>query len=220
MAKFAVIGLGKMGSEAARTLADQGAEVIAIDNSKELVERIKDHVAATVILDGTDDDALREIHIEDVDAAIVTMGDSMEASILSTLILKEMGVVEVIARAISDSHARVLEKIGADKVVQPEREMGRRLAHIALTKSVREYVELPGGLGVTEILASAEMVGRSLAELDFRRRYQAMVLGIRRGEGEAESLVTLPQAAERIEEGDRLVVTALEAELQKLIQGK
>ena len=215
--KIVVVGLGKMGVAAARTLAENDVEVIAVDNDRDLVEKIRDEVASTMVVDGTDIHALEELPLDGCDAAIVTMGDQVEASILCTLRFREMKVEQVFTRAVNQSHAEVLEKIGAHFVVQAEKEMGERLARNALNRSIQEYLEPFPGLAVAEVSAPPEMDGKSLQEGEFRDRYKAVVLAIKRGKkGVTGSFQLLPKASATISRDDRLWVAGRSEDLRAI----
>jgi trk system potassium uptake protein TrkA len=141
----------------------------------------------------------------------------VEASIVSTMILKEMDVPEVFSRAVSHSHAEILKKVGADYVVEAEKEMGERLANIALNRSIKKYVEPIEGLGIAEVPTSPEMHLQSLADSEFRNKYGVTVLAIVRSEdGGAPTFLLMPKAATIIQEGDRLLVAGREDDLQKI----
>ncbi len=223
--QFAVIGLGRFGSSVAQTLANAGHEVLAIDENEERVKEISDLVTEAVVLDATDEKALRAVGIEDVDVAIVAIATDMQASILITLLLKEIGVKEVVAKALNARHGRILQKIGADKVVFPEREMGERLAQTLITPSVLEQIELSPGHSIMEIVAPEAFVGKTIRALDIRAKYGANIITIKKKVpqltkgGEAEFVETVniaPRAEDKIEEGDHLVVIGKDENLTKL----
>ncbi len=160
--QFAVIGLGRFGSSIARTLYNQGCEVLAIDRREEMVQEMSGSVTQAVQLDATDEKALKAVGIENIDVAIVAIGENLQASILISILLKEVGVKEVIAKARTPLHGRILKKIGADKIIFPEKEMGARLARSLVTTNILEQVELSPGYSVVEILAPKEFAGKSI----------------------------------------------------------
>lgn len=223
--QFAVIGLGRFGSSVARTLVDAGYEVLAIDENEERVKEVSDLVTEAVELDATDEKALRAVGIEDVDVAIVAIGTDMQASILITILLKEIGVKEVVAKAINARHGRILQKIGADKVVFPEREMGERLAQTLITPGVLEQIELTPGHSIMEIVAPEAFVGKTIRALDIRAKYGANIITIKKkvpqlteaGETDfVETVNIVPKADDKIEKGDHLVVVGKDEHLAKL----
>ncbi|MBU4561428.1 TrkA family potassium uptake protein [bacterium] len=223
--QFAVIGLGRFGSSVARTLVNAGCEVLAIDESEEKVKEISDLVTQAVELDGTDEKALKAVGIEDVDVAIVAIATDMLASILITLLLKEIGVKEVVAKALNARHGRILQKIGADKVIFPEREMGERLAQTLVTPSVLEQIELAPGHSIMEIVAPKAFVGKTIRDLNIRAKYEANIITIKKKvphltkTGETDFVETVnmtPKAEDRIEKGDHLMVIGKDESLSKL----
>jgi trk system potassium uptake protein TrkA len=208
-----VVGLGRFGQALCRTLAEQGNQVIAVDRSRQSVEEMSEVVDLSVQADATDMDALTKVGAKDVDIAVVAIGGNIEASILATTILKDLGVPYVIARAENAVHARVLARVGANRVVFPERDMGERLALLLVHPWMSHFAQLPGSaFHVGEIRPLPEMEGKTLAELDFRTRYNAVVLNINHlGER------FIPKADSVIEEGDRILVAGLREDLEKWV---
>ena len=223
--QFAVIGLGRFGTSVARTLVNQGHEVLAIDEDEERVAEMSDLVSQAVQLDATDEKALRAVGIEDVDAAVVAIGEDIQASILVTLLLKEIGVKEVVAKAVDVRHGKILQKIGADKVVFPDREMGERLAQTLVTPNVLEQIELSPGHSIMEIIAPEAFVGKTIRDLDIRAKYGVNIITIKKKvphltkTGETDFVETVniaPKADDKIEEGDHLVVIGKDKNLTQL----
>lgn len=212
MKQFAVIGLGRFGSSVARTLHAAGHQVLGIDESEERVRHNLDNCTRAVEADATDEQALRAIGIRNFDTVIVGVGGDIQASILVTLMLKELGVKHVLAKAQSELHGRVLYKIGADRVVFPERDMGSRVAKSLLATNILEYIELAPEISILEFRVGSTMVGQSLRQLDFRNKYQANIIGVKRG----DEFSLAPRADEKIEEGDVLVVVGKNDDLRRL----
>ncbi len=177
---FAVIGLGIFGRQVCATLTDHGASVIAMDNDPAKVERIKETVTQAVLVNATDGDSLALAPLEDVDVAVVAMGDSVEASILATTLLKRQAIPYVVARAISTVHAQVLKQVGADEVINVELDAGLRLGNRLVAPRILEQVSLSSGVSVAEMHVPGPVVGKSLAELALRGRYQISVISIKR----------------------------------------
>lgn len=200
--QFAVIGLGKFGASVARTLAEMGHEVLAIDKDPDKIQHLADSVTHAVQADATDEEALRVIGIRNVDVAVVTIGQDIRASILASLILKEIGVGLVVAKATDELHGRLLEKLGVDRVVYPERDMGVRLANSLASSNILEYIELSPDYGVAEIVATEDFANKTLRDLNLRARYGANVVAIRSG----DDVKVSPGADDRVREGDILVV--------------
>jgi trk system potassium uptake protein TrkA len=177
--QFAVIGIGRFGYSVAKTLAEQGCQVLAIDKDHERVQEISDFVTQSVNLDATDEKALRAVGIGDIDVCVVSIGQNKEASIMTTLLLKEMGIGEVVCKAITVMHGRVLQKIGADLVVFPEGEMGERVARSLAHPNILDNLELSKDYGIFEIVTPKEFVGKTLADLDIRARFGLNVIAVR-----------------------------------------
>ncbi len=200
--KFLVIGLGRFGSNVAIHLARGGQAVLAVDRSPKLVQELASVVDSAVCLDSTDEAALRELGIEDVACAVVAIGsESIESSILTTSVLRQMGVPRLIARAVTELHGRVLFAVGAHEVVNPEQAMGRRLARQLAFPGLLEHIELGDAAEIAEVEVPEAWVGRSLVELDVRRNFNLSVVAIRRG---GKVMATLA-GDERMESGDVLI---------------
>jgi trk system potassium uptake protein TrkA len=173
MERYAVIGLGRFGRKLATLLAEAGAEVIAVDRQKESVDAIRDTVALAVALDSTDREALRVQGIHQVDVAVVGIGSNFEANLLTTTILKELGAPRVISRATTDRRARILSRIGADSVANPELESAERWRSRLLAPRIMERIELEEGYSMTRLAAPESFFGKSLVELDVRRSFES-----------------------------------------------
>ncbi|MBT9133666.1 MAG: Ktr system potassium uptake protein A [Firmicutes bacterium] len=212
MKQFAVIGLGRFGSSVARTLQAAGHQVLGIDKSEERVRHNLDNCTRAVEADATDEQALRALGIRNFDTVIVGVGGDIQASILVTLMLKELGVKHVLAKAQSELHGRVLYKIGADRVVFPERDMGSRVAKNLVATNILEYIELAPDISILEFMVGSAMVGHSLRQLDFRNKFQANIIAVKRGDEFSLAL----KADEKIEEGDVLVVVGKNDDLRRL----
>lgn len=203
---YAVIGLGIFGSAVAKALARAGMDVIAIDNDMDAVENASDVIPSSVQADAQDLKALKEAGVANVDAAVVAMGDHLEDSIIAVMNLKELGVKQIIAKANNKRYRYVLEKVGATQVIQPEREMGQRLAATLLSPNVVDLSALDDAYSVLEVKAPEGWAGHSLAELNLRAAYGVNVIGIRKqGSSRMDASFT---AATIIEPTDTLVVVA------------
>ncbi|WP_333784943.1 TrkA family potassium uptake protein [Thermocrinis sp.] len=209
---FGVIGLGRFGHHVAKTLAQGGAEVIACDSDEEKVRQIADLVSMAFVLDATDEKALKESGIVNADTVVVSIGENIEASILIVVQLKELGVKEVIAKAANPMHGKILERLGVDRVIYPERDMAIRLAHSLLIGEFIEEIPIGEKYSIFEIKAFEFMQGKSLKELDLRKRFEISVLAIKRG----EAMLVNPSGDERILPGDILVVLGTTAKLSEL----
>lgn len=176
-----VIGLGRFGSEVARELCRQGCEVLAMDVSSDLVSQIANDVTHAVVGDGQDKEVLRALGAREFDCGIIAIGDDLASSVLVTMNLKELGIPRIICKAHDETHRRVLEKLGADRVVIPEQEQADRLARSLSSHNVLDYIELSEEYGIIEIPAPAGWKGKSLKELNIRAALGVNILAIRRG---------------------------------------
>lgn len=224
MARFAVIGLGRFGMSLATHLTEAGAEVVAIDADRRVIENIKDEVTVAVALDATDEHALRAQNLEKVDAAIVCMGESFEANQLATLLLKNIGVKRIIAKANTTTQRHILQLIGADQVISPEEEMGAKLAKRLLVPFALEMIPLAEGFSMIEINAPAAFVGKALKDLKLRQRFGINVVAIKKhhppeSEGATPviaSIDSLPSPESIINEYDILILIGHEDGLRQL----
>lgn len=215
MKSFIVIGLGRFGTEAAKSLCRQGCEVLAIDNKSELVQQLSGEVTQAVVGDARDKEVLRALGAKDFDCGIVAIGDSLADSVLATMNLKELGVKHIVCKAYDDTHRHVLKKLGADRVVIPEKENADRLAKSLASANVLDYIELSEDYGIIEVPAPNPWKGKSLIELNVRAKLGVNILAIKR-----DGCITVsPSADFRIESGDIMVVlgdTAALKAVQKL----
>lgn len=208
-----VVGLGRFGKALCKTLVEKKNQVIAVDRLRQPVEEVAELVDLSVQADATDVEALTKVGTKEADIAVVAIGESIEASVLATTILKDLGVPHVISRAQNALHARVLARVGADRVVFPERDMGERLALLMVHPWLSHFAQLPGSrFYVGEIKPLPEMEGKTLVELDFRTRYNAVVLNVNRS-GE----MFIPRGDTLIESNDRILVAGLREDLEKWV---
>jgi trk system potassium uptake protein TrkA len=195
-----VIGLGRFGSALANRLVELRQHVVGVDRVRARVEEMADRLDLAAQLDATDEDALIKVGAKEMDLAVIAIGEGVEASVLATAILKDLGVPRIVARAISPLHGRVLSRVGADQIVSPERDMGLRMAELVLSPWLARFSCIDeGDLLVGEIEPLPEMCGRRLEELQFTRRYGATILMVER-----EGKRILPRADTELLEGDRL----------------
>jgi len=215
MKSYVVIGLGRFGSEVARRLCSLGCEVLAIDVHSDLVQQIADDVTQAVVADAQDKEVLRALGVRDFDCAIIAIGGDLSASVLATMNIKELGIPQVVCKAHDETHRRVLEKLGADRVVIPEQENAARLAHSLSSPNVLDYIELSKDYGIIEVPAPESWENQNLRELNIRAKLGVNIIAIRRS-GEIH---VSPPAEFRIQSGDVVVVlggTAALNAVQKL----
>ena len=215
MKSYVVIGLGRFGSALARQLCQLGAEVLAMDVNADLVQQISGDVTHAVVADARDKEVLRALGVREMDCAIVAIGEDLAVSVLTVMNLKELGVPYVVCKAHDETHRRVLEKLGVDRVVIPEYEHAQRLGRSLFSHNVLDYIELSPDYGILEVPAPKTWVGKTLKELNIRAKMGVNIIAVESG---GKTNVS-PSADYRIRSGDIMVVLgdnmALEA-VQKL----
>ena len=210
--QYAVIGLGRFGTSVALTLQSLGHEVLAIDSDEERVQKLSEEVTHVVQADTTDENSLNALGLRNFDAVVVAIGEDVQANVATTLLLKEIGVPYIVAKAKNALHGKMLERIGADRVVFPERDMGQRVAHSLVSANILDYIELSPNLSLVEVTAPASLTGKTLAEADLRANYGVNVVAIKR----FEDLIVPPQPGDMIAEGDVLIVVGATDGIQRL----
>ncbi|MDO4779032.1 MAG: TrkA family potassium uptake protein [Tissierellia bacterium] len=203
MKEYAVIGLGRFGESIAMTLSDLGHEVIVVEKSEEAVNKIADHVTHAICGDATDIEVLKSVGVGNVDVAIIAISSHFESSVMATIMCKELGIQRVVAKAKNETHATILKKVGADNVVIPERDMGRKLAHNLSSKNVVELFSLSSDFEILELLAPKSWHGSTISKLNVRAKYGLSILGIIK---ENEEFIGNPAPEIVIEPNDTLVV--------------
>lgn len=207
-----VIGLGRFGSAVARELERLGHEVLAVDRNEQLVNEVAPHVTHALQLDAADEGALRAAGAGDFQAAIVAISSDAEPSIFATMVLKRLGVANVVAKAGSQLHGEILARVGADRVVFPERETGLRLAHSFNVPNVIDYLDVAPNFGIEKIRPPASFIGKSLGELDLKTRLGLTPIALRRG----HQVFVNPARDERVAEGDELILIGRDDKLDQL----
>ncbi|WP_097027607.1 potassium channel family protein [Clostridium peptidivorans] len=210
--QFVVIGLGRFGTSVAKTLYSLGNDVLAIDVDEETVQSISDSVTHSVQAEAMDENTLRSLGIRNFDVAVVTIGSDLQASVMVTLLLKELGVKHIIAKANSELHAKVLYKIGADRVVLPERDMGVRVAHNLVSSNILDYIELSPDYSIAEIANPRVWQGKTLQELNLRANYGINVVAVKKD----NDINVSPMADDVLGDGDVIVAIGGADELNKL----
>ena len=209
--KFAVIGLGEFGRAAAEGLAKNGMEVIAVDKRMEEVDEVKDHVALAVCLDASHEDAMESHGIGEVDVLIAAIGSNFEAQVLVVVHAKTFGIKKIIARATTPDHHRVLKAVGADLVFNPEQEAARWMVQRLLIRDISNYFELAEGFSIIEVNAPSGVVGKTLEELNLRRKFRLNLVAVKRmktsgGEKIIERFNPVPLPEDVIEADDILAL--------------
>ena len=180
--EYGVFGLGKFGATVALTLSGAGYEVVAVDSNEERVDAVADYVTSAMVADVTNPEVLENMGISNLDCVIIAISKDMEASVTTTLLAKEKGVPVVVAKAENTIHKRILEKVGADMIVFPERDMGARLAKNLMGGEFIDLVELSSEFSLVEVAVRKEWVGKSLRQLDMRNRYGLNIIGVKHQE--------------------------------------
>lgn len=212
---FYVIGLGKFGTALSLSLVERGCQVTVIDHDEENVNAVADRVTCAIIGDPTSEEVLRGSGISAEDCAIVCIASSMNDSILAVLILKELGVGTVIARSMGERHSTILRKIGADRIVSPEQDMGEKLASLLSRRGLLDYVEFSDTYSVAELLVPQKWIGKSIAENAIRRRFNVTVIAVHRENGQ---VFVSPDPSIVLTRGDSISVVGENENIDKLTE--
>ena len=210
--QFIVIGLGRFGSSVAETLYSLGNDVLAVDHDEDVIQNISNKVTHAIQVDADDENSLRALGIRNFDCAVISIGSDIQSSILATLLVKELGVKHVVAKATTALHAKVLYKIGANRVVFPERDMGVRVAHNLVSSNILDYIELSPEYSIAEVVSPVEWHNKTLRELNVRAQYGINVMAIKRN----NDIDVSPLADNVIEPGDIIVAIGSIQELNTL----
>ena len=209
---YLVIGLGRFGASLAKTLFDLGHEVLVIDKDEETIDHFSKHATHAVIGDATDEDVLKSLGVRNFDIAVVALGGDLQASIMITVLLKEMGVKYILAKAQSELHAKILVKVGADRAILPESEMGIRVAHSLAKTNILDFIELSADYSIIELSVPQRWIGKILKDLDVRVKYGVNILAIR---GEKDFNIS-PVADDVMRINDVLVIIGENKDLNKI----
>ena len=212
--KFAVIGLGSFGINVAKTLYEKKNEVLAVDQDKEKIDEIKTFVSHAVHMDAADRENLLALGVQEMDVVVVSLGPEMEASILTVLYLHEIGAKRIVAMALTDDHAKILESVGATDVIYPEKDMAVKTGLKLSCPNVLEYLPLISGFGIQEIAPPEKFIGKSLKDLDLRNKYGIQVMAIK--ELIPEKTTFVPKSDFVIKDSDILIIMGEEKQLEKL----
>src|SRR5699024_5262422 len=208
---FAVFGLGMFGGSVCRELSNEGVQVLAVDIDEEKVHEFKNIASHAVITDTTDEDALIELGIKNIDHVIVAIGENIQASILTAVILTDLEIKKITVKAQNDYHEKILNKIGVDNVVHPEREMGKRIAHHLISNNILDYLALSDEHRIVEVRAGGNMAECILVDLDIRMKYGCNVVAIKRD----RSITISPGSDDVLQEDDILVLIGADKDISK-----
>lgn len=224
MRQFAIIGLGTFGFKLATALAEMGCQVLAIDNDRDRVQEIRDLVTEAVLLDAKDKSAMDSLGLVELDMVVVCVGQ-LETSVLITLYLKEAGVGEIVVKALSADHVKILQLLGASRIVLPEEDMAVRLAGSLMTPNIIDHIPLTPGHSIVEIKAPESFWKKTIGELDVRKRYKVEVIAVKKyvtssldGKESLDESQTrvVPSASEIIDHGDALVIIGKNEDIEKI----
>lgn len=224
MKQYVVIGAGRFGSTVAVTLIQKGKQVMVLDKDKQVVQRLSEIVTQSIQVDVTEENALESLDLGDMDVAVIGIGGSLEASILTTMLLKEMGVKIVVAKATTRSDKKILSRVGADRIVFPERDMGVRVANSLVSPTIFDYIQVSPGFGIVETNVPESLQGQTLGEANVRSRFGVDIVALRRqapkldknGESELkDSFIIAPRANEVLVRNDILVIIGEEKSIEK-----
>ncbi|WP_446897185.1 potassium channel family protein [Clostridium sp. LBM24168] len=210
--QYIVIGLGRFGKSMAKTLCELGNDVLAVDSNEDNIQYISHYVTEAVQTDVTDEENLKALGAGNFDVAVIGIGNDIQSSVIVTLLLKEMGVKYVIAKANTELHAKILYKIGADKVVFPEKDTAIRVAHNLVSSNILDFIELSSEYRLTEILCMKEWIGRDLRHLDIRARYGINIIAIKRN----NKINVSPASDFVLLEGDIIIAIGGQKEIEEL----
>lgn len=213
--QFIVWGLGRFGSSIAETLTALGHEVLGIDNNEDVVEDMADKLTHAVVCDVIDEKTVKSLGVRNFDVGIVAIG-TLEPSLLATMLLKEAGVKTIVAKASNAIHAKMLKKLGATQIISPERDMGRRVAHNLAYTNIMDFVELSDNICLMEVKLTPAMYGKSLAQMDVRKKYNVNVVAVKHKDGTSE--MTL-EPNKPMQDGDMLVVIGTRKSVEALEDG-
>lgn len=212
MESFVVIGSGRFGSSVARTIYGLGREVMVVDKDEDRIREISPHVSYAIQADILEDGVVEELGLSNFDAAIIAIGTEIEASVMATLVAKEKGIGFVLAKAQSPVHGRLLEKIGADRVVYPEKAMGQRVGHGLASSLALDFVELTPRHSLLEITVIKSWEGKKIENLDIEGRYKLSIVALRRG----DDLKIIPSSKETLNKNDSLIIIGETQEIKRL----
>ncbi|MDF2926216.1 MAG: potassium transporter Trk [Paenibacillaceae bacterium] len=209
--QYAVIGLGRFGSSLAKELIQLGYEVLGVDKREANVEELGDQLTHVVLADWNDEEVFRSLGIRNFDCVVIAISEDIQASIMAAILCKEQGVKKVVAKAMSEIHGRVLQKVGVDRVIFPERDMGIRVAHQLASPSLLDYIELSKNYTIVELSVPGKISGKTLRELDCRGRFGCSIVAINRH----EEVIVAPVAEDAVHENDVMVIIGSNQQIER-----
>jgi trk system potassium uptake protein TrkA len=211
MNQFVIIGLGRFGSSLGTELIKLGYEVLGVDRDEEKVQELSNVLTHAVVADATEEEVLRSIGARNFDCGVVAIGDDIQASILATILLKDLGVKKVVAKAVSDLHGRVLERVGVDRIIYPERDMGIRVAHQLVSPNLLDYIELSKQYTIAELTVPQCLSGKSLDDVNPRGKFGCSIVAINKPKG----IIIAPAAKDVLSKDDVMVVIGTNNQIEQ-----
>lgn len=208
---FAVFGLGRFGGSLVKELSQMNQEILAVDLDPERVDYYTQFATHAVVASGYDEKALRALGVRNIDHAFVSFGENIQASVLTTMVLKELGIPKVWAKAHDENHGKILEKIGADRVIHPERDMAKRITHNLHSSKIIDFIELSDTYSIAEIQVTERSVGKRLADLDLQRNYNVNFVALQRG---TQTILSFSDE-EQVQLGDLIIVIGNNEDIEK-----
>jgi trk system potassium uptake protein TrkA len=212
--RFLVIGLGKFGFHVAKALYAEGHEVIALDSDQDRVQHIVEYCTEALVLDATDKEKLAALEVEELDAAVVSTGSETGKSILITLYLAELGVKSILTKAVNEDHGKILTRVGATELIEPEKSMALRVAQGLSTPNMIDFLPLEKGYSLLQIAPPRPFIGKTLAQLDLRARYHIFVIAVK--EMVPDNFVMLPPADFHIKDSDVLIMVGRQEDIKRV----
>ncbi|MBM7705799.1 trk system potassium uptake protein TrkA [Chryseomicrobium aureum] len=212
---FAVFGLGSFGGSLVKELAEMKQEILAVDLNPERVDYYSQYATQAVVASGYDEKTLRAFGVRNIDHAFVSFGEDIQASVLTTMVLKELGVPKVWAKAHDENHGKILEKIGADRVIHPERDMAKRITHNLHSSKIIDFIELSNSFSIAEIKVTERSIGKKLSELDLQKRFNVNLVAIQRGQ---QTILSFTED-EEVQRGDLIVVIGNNDDIENFDEG-
>ncbi|MFC5469554.1 potassium channel family protein [Cohnella suwonensis] len=209
--QFVIIGLGRFGSSLGRELINLGYEVLGVDRDEEKVQEMSNVLTHAIVADATEEEVLRSVGARNFDCGVVAIGDDIQASILATILLKDLGVKKVVAKAVSDLHGRVLERVGVDRIIYPERDMGVRVAHQLVSPNLLDYIELSKQYTIAELQVPSCLSGKSLDDVNPRGRFGCSIVAINKPKG----IIIAPVAKDVLSTDDVMVVIGTNDQIEQ-----
>ncbi|MDU0203104.1 MULTISPECIES: TrkA family potassium uptake protein [Paenibacillus] len=209
--QYVVVGLGRFGASISKELIKLGNEVLGIDKDEEAVDEMSHELTHTVVADATDEDVLKSLGVRNFDCAVVAIGDDIQSSILTAIVLKDLGVKKVVAKALSELHGKVLQKLGVDRVIYPERDMGIRVAHQLNSPNLLDYIEISKDYTIAELSVPKRLCGLTIKQLDPRAKYGCSVVAVNKQTG----VIIAPTATDVVNENDVMVIIGTNDQIEE-----